>query len=86
VKPVRLRDAPLVARYDAFFGKDDLELIDLERNIVDRATALRTQLGISTPDALHMASALEHHAEVFLTGDADLSRCHDIQLEVLTKP
>jgi predicted nucleic acid-binding protein len=84
VKPLRAGNDALLARYDAFFGQEDLDLVDMDRRIVDRATALRARYMLSTPDALHVATAIEKHAEVIITGDSDLTRCPEIQVELLT--
>jgi predicted nucleic acid-binding protein len=84
VKPIRTGNDALLARYDAFFSQDNLEVVDMDRRIVDRATALRAQYSLSTPDALHVASAIEHHADVIITGDSDLTRCPEIPVELLT--
>ncbi|MGD0947269.1 MAG: hypothetical protein ABSA52_07540 [Candidatus Binatia bacterium] len=37
---------------------------------------------ISYP-AIHLATAIEAHADLFLTGDADLPRCTEAKVEVL---
>ena len=36
-----------------------------------------------TPDAIHLATAIEEHADVFLTGDDDLKRCTEVKVETL---
>jgi len=35
-------------------------------------------------DALHLASAIESSAAVFLTGDGSLAKCPDIAVDVIT--
>jgi len=44
---------------------------------------LRSRHRFKTPDAIHLATAIEEHADVFLTGDDDLKRCTDVKIEVL---
>ncbi len=44
---------------------------------------MRADLGFKTPDALHLAAAIEGGCDRFLTNDARLSRCTDIAVEVL---
>ena len=41
-------------------------------DIADRAAQLRAEHGLGTPDAIHLATALECGAEVFVTNDRDL--------------
>ena len=58
-------------------------LVDLSSSVVERATDLRARYSLKTPDALHLATAIELHADVFLTGDQTLARCADVAVEVL---
>ncbi|MFQ5668220.1 MAG: hypothetical protein ACE5I7_17555 [Candidatus Binatia bacterium] len=32
---------------------------------------------------MHLATAIEEHADLFLTGDDDLKRCTDVKVEIL---
>jgi hypothetical protein len=38
---------------------------------------------VKTPDAIHLATAWQQRADVFLTGDAALARCREAPVEVL---
>lgn len=51
--------------------------------MIERAAELRAQHGFKTPDAIHLATALVQAADVFLTGDAGLTRCPGLQVVVL---
>jgi hypothetical protein len=51
--------------------------------VIDRATELRARHGFKSPDAIHLATALESGANEFWTGDAALSRCTDVVVTVL---
>jgi len=44
---------------------------------------LRAGYGFKTPDAIHLASAIEAKAGIFLTGDGALARCTELAVEVL---
>ena len=52
--------------------------------VCERAARLRAVYSFKLPDALHLATTIEHGCGVFLTNDAKLARCTDITVEVLT--
>lgn len=83
VKPLRDGDATLLAAFDAFFARRLLSLIEISADVLDRATELRARYGLRTPDAIHVATAIEARADIFLTGDTSLRRVSDIPVEVL---
>jgi predicted nucleic acid-binding protein len=83
VSPLRNKDEVLLAAYDRFFNASRLEIVEVSPEVVQRATVLRANYGFRTPDAIHLASAIENKADVFLTGDLMLARCKEIQVEVL---
>ena len=81
-KPTRDRDAALLARYDAAFART--RVVDVTAAIIERATELRARYGFRSPDAIHLATAIDEGADVFITGDAALARCTEIAIDVLT--
>lgn len=83
VKPLRANDRRLLAMYDAFFASAEVDVIELSRAVVEKATELRAALNVKTPDALHLASAVRAGATDFLTGDRGLTRCTEVRVEVL---
>lgn len=83
VKPLREGDHELLALYDAFFTRRLMHMAELTAAIVERATELRARHGLKTPDALHIATAIEERADLFLTGDRGLARVTDVAVEVL---
>jgi uncharacterized protein len=80
-KPLREGDAALLACYEAAFGKT--RLLDISAAIIERATDLRAKYGFRSPDAIHLAAAIDCSADVFVTGDAALARCAEIAVDVL---
>jgi predicted nucleic acid-binding protein len=82
-RPLQQNDNQLLSLYDGFFSGRELTLVELTAAVVDRATELRARFNFRTPDALHLASALEGGASTFLTGDQQLSRCTEIAVEIL---
>lgn len=83
IKPLRNRDAALLALYDAFFVAPEVELLELTATVVEKATELRAAFNVKTPDALHLASAIVAGAQAFLTGDSGLLSCTETRVEVL---
>lgn len=83
VKPLRDQQAVLLARYDAFFNNLPLILPEISAAVIERATDLRAAHGFKTPDAIHLATAIEEHADIFLTGDARLAGCPGLLVDVI---
>lgn len=82
-KPTRDGNRALLERYDMLFGAGRVVVLDVSADVVDRATDLRARYGFKTPDAIHLATAIESAATEFWTGDAALLRCTDIAVTVL---
>jgi predicted nucleic acid-binding protein len=75
VRPAREGDHSTLAAFDALFARPDLVWVELTRDVVELATAIRVRHGLRTPDALQAASCLQIGAgHVFLTGDAAFER------------
>jgi predicted nucleic acid-binding protein len=85
VRPLKDARQDLLRLYDDFFAADRLALIDVSADVIERATELRARHGFKTPDALHLASAIESQASVFLTGDVKLARCDVVAVELLAE-
>ncbi|HEX4056615.1 MAG TPA: type II toxin-antitoxin system VapC family toxin [Tepidisphaeraceae bacterium] len=83
VKPLRENNAALLATYEGFFTRALVNVIEIGPNIVERATELRARYGLKTPDAIHVATAIEEHADLLLTGDRELARCGEVKVEIL---
>lgn len=81
-KPLATMHAAL-ALYDTFFVGAELRLIDIDDAVIEKATELRAQLNVKTPDAIHLASAIVAGASAFLTGDQGLALCTDVAVEVM---
>ena len=82
-KPMRDGNRALLERYHALFAADRVVVVPVSAHVIDRATDLRARHGFKTPDAIHLATALESSAAEFWTADATLSRCTDIAVTVL---
>lgn len=84
VKPLRDLNTVLLGEYDAVFGAARFVLMDVTAAVLDRATELRARHGFKTPDAIQLASAIEAGADAFLTGDAGLTKCPGLDVELVT--
>lgn len=83
-KPLRDGNTALLARYEAFFTARRFRLAELGPAVIEEATQLRAKYGLKTPDALHLATGILEKADVFLTGDQQLQRCTELQVEAIT--
>jgi uncharacterized protein len=75
VKPLRNRDSALLGLYDAFFTGTEVELLEVTEAVLEKATGIRADLNLKTPDAIHLARAILAGLSGFLTGDRNLARC-----------
>lgn len=55
----------------------------LNEKIVDIASEFRVRYEISTPDAIHIATAIDSGAKKFITNDKGLKRIKEILVELL---
>ena len=83
VKPLRDGDKELLGKYDAFFQRRRLVVSDVSAPVIERATDLRSRHRFKTPDAIHLATAIEEHASLLLTGDDSLKQCTEVTVELL---
>lgn len=82
-KPLRDGNKNVLSAYDTYLTGGMIELIDINSAIIEKATDLRARYRLKTPDAIHVATAIEERADLLLTGDSDLSRCTEITVDVL---
>jgi predicted nucleic acid-binding protein len=83
VKPLRNRDNALLGLFDAFFAGTEVAILEVTEAVVEKATEIRANLNLKTPDAIHLATAILAAASGFLTGDRNLARCTEIPVEIL---
>jgi predicted nucleic acid-binding protein len=85
VRPVREGEQAIVAAFDAFFARPDLIWVELTRDVVELATAIRVESGLRTPDALQAACCLQlGPAHLFITGDRMFKRVRGLSVRLLT--
>ena len=83
VGALKRKDAVALASFDKFFARPEVRIVPLTAAVFDRAAHLHADLGFKTPDALHLAAALESGCDRFLTNDSRLSKCSGITIEIL---
>jgi predicted nucleic acid-binding protein len=72
VWPLREQQDELLELYDRFFSSRDLRRVRWTTEVFDRATELRAQHRIKTPDTLHLAAAITSDCDEFWTNDQRL--------------
>ena len=84
VKPVREKDARLLAAFDNYFTRVVSEIVPLSRQVVDMATDIRAEYRFKTPDALHPAAAVVSGCDLFLTHDNRLTTFRELPVETVS--
>ncbi len=85
VHPLRQQDTVTTGQYRSFFARQDLQIIELTSEVVEKALWLRVNYNLRTPDALQAASALEltPMKMVFLTADKSFLRVPELNVKIL---
>ena len=82
VKPFRDRNAELINLYDFWFGRaggDVLQLVPIGRVVMEVSAIVRAKYNsLKLPDAIQIAAAVVHGAQLFLTGDKRLAGTYDL--------
>lgn len=74
----------LAAEYrDALTHFPNLTIKGINERIIEVASDLRARYNIGTPDAIHVATAIDFGAKKFITNDQNLHKVKDITIEVL---
>lgn len=83
VLPIRRNDLQRIADFEDFFQIAVREVVPFSRAVFDRALQIRAHTKFKTPDALHLAAAIESHCDLFLTSDQQLKQFIGIAVEVI---
>jgi predicted nucleic acid-binding protein len=84
VKPLRVGDADLARQYrDVLTRSRNLSLHPLDQEVGESSAEIRARYGFKTPDAVQLATALCHGAQVFVTNDKPLKQFKGIEVVVL---
>ncbi len=74
----------LSARLRQFFASTGVTVVSITAAVCDRAAHIRAIFNFKSMDALQLAAAVEHGANVFLTADARLGSFTGLTVEVLS--
>ncbi|MFQ6026381.1 MAG: type II toxin-antitoxin system VapC family toxin [Dehalococcoidia bacterium] len=84
VHPLRRGNLELVQQYREFLlNSSGLTCADISSDVAPRAAELRSEYNLRTPDAIQIATALNHGAVWFLTNDAGLDSIGQLSTLVL---
>jgi predicted nucleic acid-binding protein len=83
IVPTRSNDTALIADFEDYFQNRVAELVPLTRAVFDRAVQIRAATKIKTPDALHLASAIESGCDLLLTNEPGLTSCPGIRVVLI---
>ncbi len=84
VKPLKNSDNQTINAYrELLMRHKSIQIYSVLPSIAEKAAKLRATYNLRTPDALHIATAIESNSDVFLTNDLGLKRITDIQVLIL---
>jgi predicted nucleic acid-binding protein len=84
MKPLQANDTPLVTRYRTmFYHTKGISVVSISPSAGDLAAELRARYNLRTPDALHVACAIDTGCNAFLTNDTGIKRVNDIRILIL---
>ncbi|MCY3979668.1 MAG: type II toxin-antitoxin system VapC family toxin [Chloroflexi bacterium] len=84
VQPLRLGNTDRAQQYyDIIVGRYDFTLVSFTSEIAISAAAIRARYSLRTPDAIHVATAINMGCDAILTNDGDFRRVTDINVLVL---
>lgn len=84
VNPLKRQEAFIIEQYRSFFSRQDLKIVELVPELVEKALWLRVRYNLRIPDALQVSSALLLPGEhLFLTGDRSLTRVVELNSRII---
>ena len=82
--PLKLGNTRLEREYrDILLHSGGFRLLTITARIAESAAALRARYNLRTPDALHVAAAIDVRCDAFLTNDTGIKRVTEITVLVL---
>lgn len=84
VGPLKSGNTVAEKEFRAFFSGIGMQVVAITSAVCDRAASIRATTSFKPMDALQLAAATEHGADVFLTNDARLNSFTGLKVQVLT--
>lgn len=83
-KPIKTDDLALINMYrELLTNTDAIQMVSITPAIADKGAQLRAKYNLRTPDALHVATAIESGCEAFLTNDLGIKRVTELRILIL---
>jgi predicted nucleic acid-binding protein len=84
VQPLSLGNLNVADKYRLYFSpRENWQVWEVTRNVVERAASLRAKYRLKLIDALHLATAIENQAQYFLTNDEGFRKVTEIKILIL---
>ncbi len=83
VKPLRDGNREIETQYRELFGANAVRFLDASYQVFEDAARLRAVARLTTPDAIHAATALQAACSLFVTNDTDFRRVEELPITVL---
>jgi predicted nucleic acid-binding protein len=81
VKPLRDTNKELIVHYQYFFEIPQIRIVEIDHQVIDRATFLRAKYNLRTPDAIQAASCLSlNNPHIFLTNDSQFNQLKELNV------
>lgn len=81
VKPLKDGETKIVDQYKTILtGAEGINIFEITISIAIKAAEIRAKYGLRTPDALQVATSIEHKADYFLTNDFRLKNVTEIKV------
>jgi predicted nucleic acid-binding protein len=86
VKPLKVGDATTATLFRTVLKHTpDVQMLPITQSVLEAAANLRATLGLKTPDAIHIATALLNNSMLFVTNDSAFRRVTDLNVTVLSE-
>jgi predicted nucleic acid-binding protein len=70
VKPLKIGDLDVAKDFRTILRQSpEVQMMPIKQNVLEEAAKLRAATSLRTPDAIHVATALAHRCQLFLTND-----------------
>ena len=83
VKPLRDGNTEIEMQYRELFEANAVRFLDVAYPVFEDAARLRAVARLTTPDAIHAATALRAACSLFVTNDTDFRRVEELPITVL---
>lgn len=73
VKPIKDNNEAAIEGFKHYLqSSESMQMCQITREILVRSAQVRSELNLKLPDAIHMATAIEHACQVFVSHDKKL--------------